>query len=43
MCVKLTIIKNNIFLLAFSNETNLIYLFHIGRQGDKYSHGVAPM
>ena len=43
MCVELTIIKNNIFLLAFSNETNLICLFHNGRQGDKYSHGVGPM
>ena len=37
VCVELTITKNNIFLLAFSNETNPIYLFHIGRQGDKYS------
>ena len=37
MCVELTIIKNNIFLLAFSNETNLIYLFHIGQHGEKYS------
>ena len=43
MCVELAIIKNNIFLLAFPNETNPIYLFHIGQQADKYSHGVAPM